>query len=67
MMTRQRPRHERTRTPALPRTDHLNRRSGEPVYAPTYDEARAIRRREAALDAALETTFPASDPIVWTR
>ena len=29
-------------------------------------EAAAIRAREAAIDAALEMTFPASDPPAWT-
>lgn len=30
------------------------------------DEAGMVRSREAAIDAALEMTFPASDPPAWT-
>lgn len=30
------------------------------------DKAKAIKEREAALDDALEDTFPASDPIAFT-
>ena len=48
------------------RTDSVPRRVGEPTQATAHDEASATRAREAAIDASLDMTFPASDPPAWT-
>ena len=60
------------------RAQHEGRAAGEPGAAPApreagappapspEDVARRERAREAAIDAALEMTFPASDPPAWS-
>lgn len=48
------------------RTDSVPRRVGEPTQATAHDEASATRAREAAIDASLDMTFPASDPPAWS-
>jgi hypothetical protein len=44
--------------PPLPRPEGRPRRTGEPTQATAYDEA--------AIDAALDMSFPASDPPAWS-
>ena len=39
--------------------------SSERPLTPAKARKRAIRAREAEIDAALEMTFPASDPPAW--
>ena len=55
-----------TETPLPTRADSLPRHVGEYRQTAPDDETVAIRSREAAIDAALEMTFPASDPPAWS-
>jgi hypothetical protein len=52
--------------PPPPQTDRLARWDAALVQNEPYEDASAIRSSEAAIDAALEMTFPASDPPAWT-
>lgn len=61
--------------PALARSTRLTRRLARLPDAPPRaavaerpdpERERRIAAREAALDAALEMSFPASDPLPWT-